>query len=353
MTRAVSELKSLPAIQEAAADWCARRIDGGLSPEEKAKLNIWLSADPRHIREYEAMRSLWSDAAEVAERPAIESLRTGLREDWPVVESARSASKLAARHRWSHRWPMTLAAGLAVAAIAVAWVMTSAPEPVYVTERGEQREITLDDGTLVELDADTELTLAYGDEERRVILEAGQAHFDVHRDENRPFIVVAGDSEIRALGTSFQVYRRPGTVTVTLLEGRVEVVPANDRPNVGAAEEPAWKEELEPGEQLTLAIEQPVTPEVTSVDVDRVTAWQRGMMDFDGLTLPQVVAELNRYSDTPVLIADSSLNDTRVSGVFAIGDTETLLLALETGFGIDARPRPASGDIALYRADSD
>ena len=48
------------------------------------------------------------------------------------------------------------------------------------------------------------------------------------------------------------------------------------------------------------------------------------MLDFDALTLPQVVAELNRYSDTPVLIADPSLNDTRVSGVFAIGDTETL-----------------------------
>ena len=353
MTRAVSELKSLPAIQEAAADWCARRIGAGLSPAEEAEFNTWLRADPRHAREYEAMQSLWSDAAEVAERPAIESLRTGLREDWPVVEPARSASKLAARHRWSHRWPMTLAAGLVVAAIAVVWVMTSAPEPVYVTERGEQREITLDDGTLVELDADTQLTLAYGDEDRRVILEAGQAHFDVRRDENRPFIVVAGDSEIRALGTSFQVYRRPGTVTVTLLEGRVEVIPTSDRPSLPTAEQPAWKKELAPGEQLTLAIEQPVTPEVTSVDVDRVTAWQRGMMDFDALTLPQVVAELNRYSDTPVLIADPSLNNTRVSGVFAIGDTETLLLALETGFDIDARPRPASGDIALYRADLD
>ena len=142
-------------------------------------------------------------------------------------------------------------------------------------------------------------------------------------------------------------------MTVTLLEGRVEVIPTSDRPSLPTAEQPAWKKELAPGEQLTLAIEQPVTPEVTSVDVDRVTAWQRGMMDFDALTLPQVVAELNRYSDTPVLIADPSLNDTRVSGVFAIGDTETLLLALETGFDIDARPRPASGDIALYRADSD
>ena len=77
------------------------------------------------------------------------------------------------------------------------------------------------------------------------------------------------------------------------------------------------------------------------------------MMDFDALSLPEAVAELNRYSDTPVFIADSSLNDTRISGVFAIGDTETLLLAFETGFGIEARPRPESGDIALYPADSD
>lgn len=340
MTRVVSELNSLPAIQEAAADWCARRIGAELPPEAEAEFKAWLNADPRHAREFEAMQALWSDSAQLAEQPAIESLRTGLREDWPVAKPAR------------RRWPMALAAGLAVAAIAVGWIGTQVPEPVFVTERGEQRQLTLDDGTFVELDAGTELTLAYGDHERRVILIAGQAHFDVHRDENRPFIVVAGDSEIRALGTSFQVYRRPGTVTVTLLEGRVEVVPTSDEPDAPATEAPAWKKELAPGEQLTLAIEQPVTPEVNSIDVNRVTAWQRGMMDFDALSLPDVVAELNRYSDTPVFIADPSLNDTRVSGVFSIGDTETLLLALETGFGIEALSRPESGDIALYPAES-
>lgn len=340
MTRTVNELKSLPAIQEEAADWCARRIGTELPPEAEAEFNSWLNADPRHAGEFEAIQALWSDSAQLAEQPAIESLRTGLREDWPAAKPAQ------------RRWPMALAAGLAMAAIAVAWIATQTPEPVFVTERGEQRQVTLSDGTLVELDADTELTLAYGEHERRVLLTAGQAHFDVHRDENRPFIVVAGDSEIRALGTSFQVYRRPGTVTVTLLEGRVEVVPTSDRPDAPATEVPTWKKELAPGEQLTLAIEQPVTPEVNNVDIDRVTAWRRGMMDFDALSLPDVVAEMNRYGDTLVFIADPSLNDTRVSGVFSIGDTETLLLALETGFGIEARLRPESGDIALYPVDS-
>lgn len=348
MTRVVSELQSLPAIQEAAADWCARRIGGELSPQAEAEFKAWLRADPRHVREFETMRSLWAESAEAVQQPVIESLCAGLREDWPESGVAESASKTAYKRRWS----AALAAGLAVAAIAVGWVMINAPQPVFVTERGEQRQVMLDDGTLVELDADTQIELAYDGRERRVILEAGQAHFDVRTDTNRPFIVVAGDGEVRALGTSFQVYRRPGTVTVTLLEGRVEVVPTSAQPDAPAAETPAWKKELAPGEQLILAIERPIIPEVTSIDVDRVTAWQRGMMDFDALTLPEVVAELNRYSDTPVFIADASLNDTRVSGVFAIGDTETLLLALETAFGIDARPRPASGDIALYPAGS-
>lgn len=348
MTRVVSELRSLPVIQQAAADWCARRMGGELSLEAEAEFNAWLRADPRHAREFEAMQSLWLESAEVAQRPAIESLRTGLREDWPEPGAAGGTSKTV----YQRRWPAAIAAGLAAAAIAVSWVLINGPQPAFVTERGEQRQVILDDGTLVELDAGTQITLAYDGRERRVILEAGQAHFDVRTDENRPFVVVAGDGEVRALGTSFQVYRRPGTVTVTLLEGRVEVMPTRVRPDSPAVGTPAWKKELAPGEQLILAIEQPVAPEVTSIDVDRVTAWQRGMMDFDALTLPEVVAELNRYSDTPVFIADPSLNDTRVSGVFAIGDTETLLLALETGFGIDSRPRPASGDIALYPAGS-
>ena len=348
MNRVVSELQSLPVIQEAAADWCARRIGGELSPRAEAEFQAWLRADPRHAREFETIRALWAESAETAEQPAIESLRAGLREDWPESGAAGSTSKTAP----GRRWPAALAAGLAAAAIAVSWVSVNAPQPVFATERGEQRQVVLEDGTLVELDADTQIELAYDGRERRVILETGQAHFDVRTDTNRPFIVVAGDGEVRALGTSFQVYRRPGTVTVTLLEGRVEVIPTGKQPDAPAAETPAWKKELAPGEQLILAIEQPVVPEVTSIDVGRVTAWQRGMMDFDALTLPEVVAEVNRYSDTPVFIADASLNDTRVSGVFAIGDTETLLLALETAFGIDARPRPASGDIALYPAGS-
>ncbi len=349
MIRAVSELKSLAAIQEAAADWCALHIGAKLSAEQEAEFSAWLRADPRHAREFEAMQSLWSDSAGVTERPAVETFRAGLREGWQVVGATSSGSNRTEKRRW----PVALAAGLIVAGIAIGWVATDVlvMEPTLVTERGQQREVVLDDGTVVELDAETQLTLAYGDDERRVTLDAGQAHFDVRKDPGRPFIVVAGDSEIRALGTSFQVYRRPGSVTVTLLEGRVEVVPTNDRPDAHAEQQPAWKKELVPGEQLTVASEQPVTPEVTNIDVDRVTAWQRGMMEFDALTLPEVVAEVNRYSDTPVIIADPSLNDTRVSGVFAIGDTETLLLALETGFDIDARSRAASGDIALYPAE--
>lgn len=345
MSKAVNELNALAAVQEAAADWCAQRIDGDLSAAQEAEFRAWLNADPRHAREYRAIESLWDGAADIANRPAIEELRTGLREDWPPATQAN--------HSLGRRW--VLAAGLAAVAVAAGWLAMNspAPEPGYVTDRGEQREVMLDDGTAVELDADTEIEVAYGIDERRITLVSGQAHFDVRRNPDRPFIVVAGDSEIRAIGTSFQVYRRPGTVTVTLLEGRVAVTPVADTSGDAVeAAAPAWKRELTPGQQLTLAIAKPITPEVISVDVSRVTAWQRGMMDFEALTLPEVVAELNRYSDIPVLIADPSLNTMRISGVFAVGDTETLLLALETGFDIEVRHRAASGDIALYPSES-
>ena len=346
MTKRVTELKSLAAVQQAAADWCARRIDDDFSPREEQTFQAWLNADARHAREFKAIEALWADSATVAEYPAVQDIRAD------VAHQAASVAEDAVKPSRA-RWPLAVAAVLAVAAIGIGWFATEqfrAGPAVLVTERGEQSRATLDDGTFVELDADSQLSIAYSDSERRVILETGQAHFDVRKDPDRPFIVVAGGSEIHALGTSFQVYRRPDRVTVTLLEGRVEVVSANSRPVSDVAVAPAWKKELVPGEQLTLTIAKPVTPEVISVDVNRVTAWQRGVMDFDALTLPEVVAELNRYSDIPVLIADPALNDTRVSGVFAIGDTETLLLALETGFGIDARPRPESGDIALYPA---
>lgn len=345
MNSGISKVASLATIQEEAADWCARRIGGDLSSEEQRDFDAWIEIDPRHERELAAIEELWSDAGAVGDSPGIAELRN--------ATATNPCNREASAKQRPPQWAIASAAAL-VMAIFVGWIVTTQFQteiPVLATERGEHRSETLNDGTLVELDADSELSVAYSENERRVILLFGQAHFDVYKDPNRPFVVVAGDSEIRALGTSFQVYRRQDTVTVTLLEGRVEVVPTSDRPEKATTTAPAWKKELAPGEQLTLAIAKPVTPEIKNVDIDRVTAWQRGMMDFDALTLPEVVEELNRYSDTPVLIADPTLNNTRVSGVFAIGDTETLLLALETGFGIDARNRPESGDIALYPAE--
>src|SRR5690606_28626324 len=97
--------------------------------------------------------------------------------------------------------------------------------PVVRTGVGEQRTVTLEDGSRVSLNTATRLSLHFDRGVRRVRLQSGEALFEVARDPGRPFVVESGDRQVRALGTAFIVRRDAGRIAVTLMEGSVEVAP--------------------------------------------------------------------------------------------------------------------------------
>src|SRR5205807_1325966 len=94
---------------------------------------------------------------------------------------------------------------------------------VYATAIGEQRSVVLKDGSMIQLNSRSRVEVRYTDHDRKIALKEGQALFTVARDTQRPFLVSAGDTAVRAVGTQFDVNRLETEIVVTVLEGKVAV----------------------------------------------------------------------------------------------------------------------------------
>lgn len=216
---------------------------------------------------------------------------------------------------------------------------------LYDTGVGEQRIVMLQDGTRMSLNTSTRVRVALGARRRTIEVEDGEALFEVAKDTRRPFVVRAAGSEVTATGTAFAVRYTPtiegnlDALDIMLVEGRVVVRGPTD----GASAEFTPVVEMSPGERLRVAgPREPhgavLKPKVDRPRVDQVLAWKRGEAIFDNVSLPEAVAEMNRYSSVPILVAGpETLSGLRVSGVFRTGDNVSFAHALAKLHGLRVR----------------
>lgn len=309
----VSEDKAADRIDAEAAAWLARLNGSERSEITNDAFQRWLKIDPKHERAFERATDLWEIL------PSALSVGEALEEERGAEERGCKPPLVASRFA-----PFFAVAAAIVMMIGAAFWSSQPTAVAYSTEVGEQQVAMLEDGSQVALNTDTEVTLLYDDDVRRVRLDHGEAMFDVAHDAERPFIVMAGDEEIRALGTKFSVRLEGDQVAVTLLEGRVEV----SRPEIMDAP----IAELEPGERMIAVSAASV--EIDRPDVRAVTAWRRGEAMFDGTPLSEAVVELNRYGGTEIVVNDSSIRALQVSGVFATNDSAEFASAIAQLHGL-------------------
>ncbi len=305
----VSDAVPTPQIRAEAAAWLARlRADSRDQADETAFRN-WLQEDPLHATAFEAVDRVWSEVGGLSE---LRDLRR------PVHYDQAPRKSLASR-----RAVMAGAGLLAVAgASGVFW--KSAQAKVYQTDVGEQKHVSLDDGSQLFLDAQTRISVAFSDTERTVDMAYGRANFRVVPDSKRPFIVEAAERKIVATHCSFDVRCEDGQVQVILIHGEADVKPA-------AAT--GRGERLTSGERLVAAndLEKRDKPDMT-----RATAWQVGYEMFENENLAQAVGEMNRYS-TQRLEVDASAANLKVSGVYRVGDNSAFARALSKLLPITVR----------------
>lgn len=356
----MTKLKTDGSARSEALAWYIEQLDGDLSPADRAAFEDWLRADPTNEREYRELDALCD--------------RLGAFETAPEVQMAKSyAEQLRAeaeRKRRSLRyrvaaepWPALAAAGLV--AVVAGWMVLGSGlfgtgDTGYRTAVGEQRVVELADGSVMRLNTQSSVEVRYSDDFRRVLLRDGQAGFDVARDPDRPFTVEAGEGVVTALGTQFDVYKSGAKVTVTLLEGIVEVRPQEDAPPSASVDDderalfaasrppaPPPAIELRPGEQVSIHRDGALSA-VAAVDVDRAAAWRDGKLDFHDTPLDEAIVEVNRYSRSKLVLIDRELAEIRVSGIFNVGRPANFVRALEARFGV--RTRHTADDRILLEA---
>lgn len=310
-------------IDRIAAGWVARRCSG-LTAQDQTALDRWLKADPRHVGAYAKAEAVLAQLDRVG-AAAPEALRGML-----VSPAIGSALK--------RRTVLTgVAAGLAVAVGGPFLLKRLREQEGYSTRVGETKEIVLSDGSMVTLNTNSKILVHYNKARRQIQLLQGEALFDVAKNKRRPFIVMAADTQVRAVGTSFTVKFLPEQpVRVLVREGIVEI----KRPQVPEA----------PPVQLaanTLAVAPPEAPisteAVPRIQVTRDLAWREGRIAFDNDTLANAAREFARYSDIQIRV-DPELENQTITGLFVSNDPVGFAraAALSLGLHVDVANREVS-----------
>ncbi|HEY1076891.1 MAG TPA: FecR domain-containing protein, partial [Fontimonas sp.] len=278
---------------------------------------------------YADLEELWDLSAELA------------REDPAIIAAAREARHGAGLAGFAYRrWPLLAAAAslMVVCMFFASMWMKPASVQAYATAVGEQRTLTLEDGSRVVLDTATQLDVRYDRNSRSVQLRQGRADFQVSKDPDRPFTVRAGGAAVTATGTQFQVRLDGDAGEVTLLEGRVVV---EGRQSTG-------RTALSPGERMALlaggtlgAIQR-----LSEADLANAGGWTGGQLVVQAWPVSALVAEVNRYGGTPLRLGDAMVGRLPVSGTFDPRAPEALALALENVWPV--RVEHGASEIVLY-----
>jgi transmembrane sensor len=342
--------KSSPddAIEAIAARWIARR-DRGLTEAEQAAYLQWLREDPRHEAAMVRPEKNWSALDQLAGQIEAQG-------------GPPNPDLLAPRRRtfWSWTPILAAAAAAAVALIYFSGAPGSGPQPARADSAGNETKgpgliriqperLTLEDGSIVELNAQGKVEVQFTAAERRVRLERGEAFFTVAKNPQRPFIVITDRVTVHAVGTAFSVELGREDLSVLVTEGRVQVDESSGPPSATAAPARALSA-LHAGQQgnfdLVAASGKADRPkvkvtELAPAEIDRALSWRNLQLEFTDMTLGEVVAEFNRHNRQKLVVGDVKTAAVRITGTFRANNVDAFVRLLDFGFGVTAVPQGA------------
>lgn len=331
-------------LNHRAGEWYVRRQQPDWSGADERALDEWLAQDPAHREALDSVSRTWREAEQL--KVMFPAAYGHVRPAAAPQEAPRASRPAAVQDSapgaqgWSRRpalAPVFAAALFAVIAAGYGWDRwdnTASYSVDIATAPGELRDIDLPDGSHVALNANSRLQVRYYPRRRETVLDKGEAFFKVAADAGKPFTVDSGGSQVRVVGTAFNVRAAPPEFMVQVLEGRVEVRSKTHPqtpvlaigPGVGVAIDPAS------GRRRDL-----------SVASEAVAEWRTGQIYFKRAPLQQVADELSRYLGQPVEIDDTALQTLPVSGLLALKEPERFLLALPSVARVRVQRRAEGG----------
>jgi transmembrane sensor len=307
---------TLSLSEEAARWWVVFHTDGATSVERR-EFGEWLARGPDRVAAYLRMvrfhRALESPDLHWPDTSAADLVRAMSSDYAGVTPLHRVSSSARGRERpirsAALRVAFVMSMLLVVAGVSM-WFWLSQPHQ-YRTEFGEQRSILLKDGSRVTLNTDSVIQSELGRNRRVVRVLRGEALFEVAHDSSRPFDVHAGSVVFRAVGTQFDVDRRPQRTVLTVVEGRVALLPKNDLAAPGMA-----LPILERADQVVVNPEGLPVSVRHAANVGAAVAWTRQQISFDKRPVAEVAEEFNRYNRDQIEVRSEVLRSQQVTGVF-------------------------------------
>jgi transmembrane sensor len=332
----VVRLRTRAEIDEEAATWTWRLDSGALTPEDQRAFETWLRQDPRHRRVMEELSKVWGAMDQLAASKFSDrhnAIGDG-QSDHPVIRARRPTRR--------QGWWFAAAAAITVCVIGTAWLQHGRELQTLSTAVGQQRNVTLADGSIVALNTNTIVETDLSRKVRQIYLRKGEAHFQVAHDRSRPFLVHAGDAVVRAVGTEFEVrLREDRHVDVLVNEGQVEVqatpiADATPSQPIRAATVRA----LSAGQRLSTATLDIAVVPVGAQQLSSELAWREGAIVFDGESLAAAVVEIGRYTDSRIVISNASVGALRVGGRFRTDDVQGFFDGLQAALPVVVRRTP-------------
>ena len=315
-------------IYEEASAWFVEMRAGDVDAGGRQRFDTWIRKSPEHLRAYLEISEVWDDAS------LLDTARTGSSDE--LIAKARAGAEVvpfdgpSGKHRAvpdvakplptrlaGHRWAAVAAVTIISCGLAAFLGYQHFRAPEYSTGTAERRIVTLTDGTSVELNSRTRLSVHFTDRQRDVELLEGQALFTVAKDPQRPFLVQSSNLTVRVVGTAFDVDRKGNTTTVTVVDGRVAVS------SVGtAASAPIL---VDAGEQVIAPVHVDKLLRAARANISAATAWTHGELVFEGSRLADVIEEFNRHNQRQIVLADPALGDFQISGVYDSTDPDLFI----------------------------
>ena len=334
----------MAALDAEAAAWVARFDAGEVSAKDQAAFQDWLNSSALHREAIAAYGNFWSEFDQLGQ---LTNSIGSERKVGPQAKRSLPGAKV---------WLPACAAAVIVMAVAGGIILKEipgrppaqqasaqqaiAPRPSgpqsYTTAVGAQKKFTMADGSVVTLNTNSRIDVELRGDRRDVHLVRGEAYFEVVHDKTRPFTVYASQYVVRDIGTAFAVHLLDkGLVNVRVTKGSVEI--AAPKPHGKGADDVKSLGVVIAGRDVVFGQKVERAEVVSDVELGRKLAWRQGQLIYSGQPLAEVLADVSRYSDIEIEIADPALRDLPVGGSFSANQTDAILAALENNFGIHAQ----------------
>jgi transmembrane sensor len=314
------ENDALDPLAETALEWLVNLHSGDETEQDWQNYEHWKTANPQQLAASQAAENLWANIGPAINRPSI----------------TETATKIASQAF------VVFVAFIGLFSLGVQQNILQSPARLMADHRTPKttgKTMTLADGSTLQIDAATQLDINFSAAERQITLYSGQIHIDVAADNSRPFRVVADNISIRALGTGFNVNYYHEQVSVAVTEHSVQISNTNTSSNLSSNTSSKGHVKVDEGYQLHYSETQGFG-EVMPANLSTTLAWQRQKLIFDNQPLSKVVAAIQRYNSSNIIILSEALKQHRVTGVFDMSDSGSMLTAIEDNLPVKVQQYP-------------